>query len=54
VGTSTFHDPTAPARVADELAAALAARGIGAVRHAVGLAHENDPAAALAARQELS
>jgi dihydroorotate dehydrogenase (NAD+) catalytic subunit len=50
VGTSTFHDPTAPARVADELAAALAARGIRAVRHAVGLAHESDPAAALATR----
>ena len=51
VGTTTFHDPAAPARVADELAAALAARGIGAVRHAVGLAHESDPAAALAARR---
>jgi len=54
VGTATFHDPTAPARVADELGTALAERGIGALRHAVGLAHESDPTAALAVRRQES
>ena len=52
VGTATFHDPASPQRVTDELAAALAERGISAVRQAVGLAHESDPKAALAHRQE--
>lgn len=39
VGTATFNDPAAPARVAAELAAELAARGIGSVAEVVGVAH---------------
>jgi dihydroorotate dehydrogenase (NAD+) catalytic subunit len=39
VGTATFSDPAAPARVQAELAAALGARGCAAVREVVGLAH---------------
>jgi dihydroorotate dehydrogenase (NAD+) catalytic subunit len=39
VGTAVFGDPTAPVRVLDELREALAARGFGSVRDAVGLAH---------------
>jgi dihydroorotate dehydrogenase (NAD+) catalytic subunit len=39
VGTAVFHDPSAPARVHDELAAALAARGFASVADAVGHAH---------------
>ncbi len=48
VGTATFHDPAAPARVRAELAQALAARGIRRFTDAVGLGHEPDPWAALA------
>ena len=39
VGTTTFHDPSAPLRVGTELAAALAARGFARVADAVGHAH---------------
>ena len=39
VGTATFHDPLAPVRVRDELAAELAMRGYASVREAVGAAH---------------
>jgi dihydroorotate dehydrogenase (NAD+) catalytic subunit len=39
VGTAVFHDPSAIARVHDELAAALAARGFASVADAVGYAH---------------
>ena len=39
VGTATFADPSAPARVAAELARELARRGIGRLRDVVGLAH---------------
>ncbi|MCW2744450.1 MAG: dihydroorotate oxidase catalytic subunit [Mycobacterium sp.] len=39
VGTTVFGDPGAPLRIADELAAALAARGLAGVADAVGLAH---------------
>ncbi len=39
VGTATFNDPSAPARVARELAIALAERGFEAFEDAVGFAH---------------
>ena len=39
VGTVTFHDPSAPARVARELAVALAERGFDSLEQAVGHAH---------------
>lgn len=39
VGTTVFHDPSAPARIRDELARALADRGFTSVREAVGFAH---------------
>jgi dihydroorotate dehydrogenase (NAD+) catalytic subunit len=39
VGTVTFHDPSAPARVARELAVALAERGFESFQSAVGHAH---------------
>jgi dihydroorotate dehydrogenase (NAD+) catalytic subunit len=39
VGTATFNDPSAPARVSRELRAELAARGLASVAAAVGLAH---------------
>ncbi len=39
VGTAVFHDPSAPARIHDELAVALAARGFDNVSDAVGHAH---------------
>ena len=39
VGTVTFHDPSAPARVARELAVALAQRGFERFEDAVGHAH---------------
>ncbi|MFN8077476.1 MAG: dihydroorotate dehydrogenase [Kineosporiaceae bacterium] len=39
VGTATFHDPSAPARVGRELRDALAERGITRFTDAVGLAH---------------
>ena len=39
VGTAAFADPSAPARVAAELAAELAARGIERLTDVVGLAH---------------
>ncbi|MBI1377477.1 MAG: dihydroorotate dehydrogenase [Frankiales bacterium] len=39
VGTVTFHDPSAPLRVARELAVALAERGFGSLEEAVGFAH---------------
>jgi len=40
VGTATFADPTAPARVAAELGRELARRGIARLRDVVGIAHE--------------
>jgi len=39
VGTVTFGDPSAPARVRDELAAELARRGISSLSEVVGAAH---------------
>jgi dihydroorotate dehydrogenase (NAD+) catalytic subunit len=39
VGTATFNDPSAPARVSRELASALAARGFASVADAIGFAH---------------
>ena len=39
VGTAVFNDPSAPARIHDELAAALAARGFASLSDAVGYAH---------------
>jgi dihydroorotate dehydrogenase (NAD+) catalytic subunit len=39
VGTAIFNDPSAPARIAAELAAALAARGFARLADAVGYAH---------------
>ncbi len=39
VGTVSFHDPTAPLRVARELAVALAERGFDSLGDAVGYAH---------------
>jgi dihydroorotate dehydrogenase (NAD+) catalytic subunit len=47
VGTVTFHDPSAPVRVARELAVALAERGFESFEDAVGFAHRApDPVAA--------
>jgi dihydroorotate dehydrogenase (NAD+) catalytic subunit len=40
VGTATFHDPSAPLRVRDELAALIAARGFDRFSDVVGIAHE--------------
>jgi dihydroorotate dehydrogenase (NAD+) catalytic subunit len=40
VGTAIFHDPGAPARVAEELREALCARGFKAFGDAVGKAHD--------------
>src|SRR3954469_21795899 len=39
VGTTVFGDPSAPIRVLDELAVALAERGLSSAADAVGLAH---------------
>jgi dihydroorotate dehydrogenase (NAD+) catalytic subunit len=39
VGTVTFHDPSAPARIARELAVALGQRGFTSLEEAVGYAH---------------
>jgi dihydroorotate dehydrogenase (NAD+) catalytic subunit len=39
VGTMTFHDPSAPLRVQQELLALLEERGFGTVADAVGVAH---------------
>ena len=39
VGTVVFNDPSAPARIHTELAAALAARGIGRLSDVIGIAH---------------
>ncbi len=44
VGTVSFHDPSAPARVARELAQALADRGFGSLTEAVGYAHRSHTA----------
>jgi dihydroorotate dehydrogenase (NAD+) catalytic subunit len=43
VGTAVFGDPSAPVRVLDELAAALAARGFASFADAVGRAHDPHP-----------
>jgi dihydroorotate dehydrogenase (NAD+) catalytic subunit len=43
VGTATFHDPTAPRKVRDELAGELASRGYERVADVVGIAHERLP-----------
>ena len=42
VGTVTFHDPSAPARVHAELAALAAERGFSRLRDAVSYAHRQD------------
>jgi dihydroorotate dehydrogenase (NAD+) catalytic subunit len=39
VGTAVFNDPSAVARVHEELAVALAQRGFASLREAVGYAH---------------
>jgi dihydroorotate dehydrogenase (NAD+) catalytic subunit len=39
VGTVVFHDPSAPERIAGELAGALGERGFGSLAEAVGVAH---------------
>jgi dihydroorotate dehydrogenase (NAD+) catalytic subunit len=39
VGTAVFNDPSAVARVHDELAVALSERGFTSLREAVGYAH---------------
>jgi dihydroorotate dehydrogenase (NAD+) catalytic subunit len=45
VGTVTFNDPSAPARIARELTVALAERGFDSFEQAVGHAHRApDPA----------
>jgi dihydroorotate dehydrogenase (NAD+) catalytic subunit len=41
VGTAVFNDPSALARVQDELAVALAERGFSSFREAVGYAHRS-------------
>jgi dihydroorotate dehydrogenase (NAD+) catalytic subunit len=47
VGTATFNDPSAPARVAKELAIALAERGFARFEDAIGYAHRTpEPLAA--------
>ncbi|MFI5531224.1 dihydroorotate dehydrogenase [Kitasatospora sp. NPDC051853] len=42
VGTTLFHDPTAPLRILDELRTELAARGFTTYTDAVGYAHRAD------------
>lgn len=42
LGTVLFHDPNAPVRIANELRAALAARGVSKVADVVGHAHRLD------------
>ncbi len=42
VGTATFHDPAAPARIVGELAEVLAARGFARFTDAVGYAHRQE------------
>ena len=39
VGTVTFHDPSAPLRVQQELEVALAERGFATLREAIGYGH---------------
>ena len=41
VGTAVFGDPTAPVRILRELQQALAVRGFGSVREAIGFAHHS-------------
>jgi dihydroorotate dehydrogenase (NAD+) catalytic subunit len=41
VGTAVFGDPSAPKRIVAELRQALAARGFGSVREAIGYAHRS-------------
>ena len=43
VGTATFHDPLAPVKVRDELAAAVAARGYATIGEVIGVAHDRLP-----------
>ena len=43
VGTATFHDPLAPLRVRDELAAAVSARAFARIADLVGIAHDRLP-----------
>ncbi len=43
VGTAIFHDPSAPVRVLDELAAVLSERGFASLADAVGFAHRDLP-----------
>jgi len=52
VGTSTFHDPSSPARVADELRSELALRAAVSPREVVGVAHR--PVGTSALRAEVS
>jgi dihydroorotate dehydrogenase (NAD+) catalytic subunit len=42
VGTTVFHDPTAPMRILDELTRALHERGFDHLRDAIGYAHRGD------------
>ena len=42
VGTAVFNDPSAPWRIHNELAAALADRGFRSVSDAVGYAHREE------------
>jgi dihydroorotate dehydrogenase (NAD+) catalytic subunit len=41
IGTTLFHDPTAPMRILDELTRALHERGFTSLREAVGYAHRD-------------
>lgn len=51
VGTVVFHDPSAPRRIASELQAALAERGITRLRDVVGIAHRPAGASAVEASE---
>ncbi len=44
VGTVVFHDPSAPTRIHNELAAALKARGVERLADVIGVAHHTDVA----------
>ncbi len=52
VGTVTFHDPSAPMRVQDELEVALALRGFTTLREAIGYAHRGPDVPEIAEEQE--
>ncbi len=52
VGTVTFHDPSAPMRVQDELEVALALRGFTTLHEAIGYAHRGPDVPEIAEEQE--